>query len=99
MEWEVIAPMIVSVVFIVTVGGVAVLRPIAKRVSDLLELYARDRRDGVESEVHQVRDLLETMDARLRLMEDRQDFTERLIGSGEKGPEEAAEATGPRTPR
>ena len=83
MEWEVIAPMIVSVVFIVTVGGVAVLRPIAKRVSDLLELYARDRRSGVEGEVHQLRDLLETMSARVQLMEDRQDFTERLLGSGE----------------
>lgn len=94
MEWDVIAPMIVSVVFIVTVGGVAVLRPIAKRVSDLLELYARDRQDGIESEVHQVRDLLETMDARLRLMEDRQDFTERLIGSGETRPDEAAEPSG-----
>ena len=43
MEWEFIAPMTVSIVLIVTVGGVAVLRPIAKRVSDLLELYARDR--------------------------------------------------------
>ncbi len=83
MEWEAIAPMIVSVVFILTVGGVLVLRPIAKRVSDLLELYARDRSAGIESDVHQIRDLLETMNARLQLMEDRQDFTERLIGSGE----------------
>ena len=79
MEWEFIAPMIVSVVFIVTVGGVAVLRPIAKRVSDLLELYAQHRQSGIESDVHQVRDLLETMDARLQLMEERQDFTERLL--------------------
>ncbi len=87
MEWEFIAPMIMSVVLILTVGGVAILRPIAKRVADLLELYARDRQSGVENEVHQVRDLLETMDARLRLMEERQDFTERLIGSGGKEPE------------
>ena len=79
MEWEFIAPMAVAIVFIVTVGGVAVLRPIAKRMSDLWELYARDRQAGVESEVHQVRDLLETMDARLRLMEERQDFTEKLL--------------------
>ena len=66
-----------------TVGGVLVLRPIAKRVSDLLELYARDRSSGIESDVHQIRDLLETMNARLQLVEDRQDFTERLVGSGE----------------
>ena len=40
MEWEIIAPMIVSIVFILTVGGVLVIRPIAKRISGLLELYA-----------------------------------------------------------
>ena len=82
MEWEFIAPMVVSIVFILTVGGVAILRPLAKRVSDLLELYARDRSSGLESDVHQMKELLETMNARLHLMEERQDFTERLIGSG-----------------
>jgi hypothetical protein len=81
MDWDVIAPMVVSVVFILTIGGVAVLRPIAKRVSELLELYARDRSSGVTAEVGQLRDLLETVDARMRLIEERQEFTERLLGS------------------
>ena len=84
MEWEFIAPMIVSIIFIMTVGGVAVLRPIAKRISELLELYARDRQSGIESDVHQIRDLLETMNARLQLMEERQDFTEKLLASGRR---------------
>ena len=79
MEWEFIAPMIMTVVLILTVGGVMVLRPIAKRIGDLLELYARDRREGLEGDVSQIRDLLETMNARLHLMEERQDFTERLL--------------------
>jgi hypothetical protein len=83
MEWEFIAPMIVMVVAILTIGGVAVLRPIAKRVSDLLELYARERQTGLENDVSQMRDLLETMSSRLQLMEERQDFTERLLTSGE----------------
>lgn len=94
LDWDVLAAMIVAVVFIVTAGGVAVLRPIAKRLSDLAELYARDRRSGLANEVQQLRDLLETTNARLDLLEDRQDFTERLIGPGEgaqerpqKGPE------------
>jgi len=90
MDWDVIAPMVVSVVFILTVGGVAVLRPIAKRVSELLELYARDRSSGVVADVGQVRELLETMDARLRLLEDRQDFTDRLLESGGEGRRGAA---------
>jgi len=95
MEWEVIAPMVTGVVFILTVGGVAVLRPIAKRLGDVLELYARDRHEGVSVEVQQMRDLLETMSARLQLMEDRQDFTERLIGSGEIPPRPARSETEP----
>jgi len=79
MDWEIFAPMFVTTVLTVTVGGVLVLRPIAKRVGDLMELYVRDRREGVESDVHHIRDLLETMNARLQLMEERQDFTERLL--------------------
>ncbi len=81
MEWEFLAPMIVAVVLIVTAGGVAVLRPISKRLSELLELYARDRKQGALTELQQLRDLLDTMDARLQLIEERQDFTERLLDS------------------
>lgn len=79
MEWEFIAPMVMSIALFVTVGGVLVLRPIAKRVGDLIELYVRDRQEGLQGDVHQVRDLLETMNARMELLEDRQDFTERLL--------------------
>ena len=79
MEWEIIAPMIVSIVFILTVGGVLVIRPIAKRISGLLELYARDKTTGIGNDVHQVRELLKTMNTRLQLMEERQDFTEKLL--------------------
>lgn len=83
MDWDAIAPMIVGVVFILTVGGVLVLRPIAKRIGELLEVFAREKQQGLENDVGQIRDLLETMNARLMLMEERQDFTERLL-AGEK---------------
>jgi len=79
MDWEIIAPMVTLSVLFVTIGGVAVLRPISKRVGDLLEVYARDRQQGLQNEVGQVRDLLETLDARLQLIEERQDFTDRLL--------------------
>lgn len=79
MDWEMVAPMLTLIVLFITVGGVAVLRPISKRVGDLLELYARDRQQGLQNEVGQVRDLLETLDARLQLIEERQDFTDRLL--------------------
>ena len=84
MEWEFIAPMIVSVVFILTVGGVVLLRPIAKRLIELLDVYTQDRQSGLQSDVHQVRDLMETMNARLQLLEERQDFTERLLAGGQQ---------------
>lgn len=81
-DWEFVAPMLVMIVGIVTFGGVLVLRPIAKRMSELLELYARDKQSGLTHEVGQMRDLLETMNARFQLLEERQDFTERLLESG-----------------
>jgi hypothetical protein len=79
LDWNNIAPMIVGVVFFLTVGGVLVLRPISKRIGDLLEILAREKQQGLQNDVGQIRDLLETMNARLQLMEERQDFTERLL--------------------
>ena len=43
--------MVMFIVAILTTGAVLILRPIAKRIGDLLELYARDRREGLQSEV------------------------------------------------
>lgn len=83
MDWDLIAPMVVAIVFFLTVGGVIILRPIAKRIGDLLEVYAREREGGLEVEVRQMREILETMNSRLQLMEERQDFAERLLTSGE----------------
>lgn len=93
MEWEFIAPMIVSIVLFLTIGGVLILRPLALRVSELLELYAQDRTKGVDRDLGQVKDLLESMDARLQLIEERQDFTERLLT--ESAAEETEEAERP----
>jgi len=86
MEWEFIAPMIMGVVFMLTIGGVLVLRPLSKRFAELMESYTQDRQKGVGSDIHQIRELMETMDARIRLMEERQDFTERLLQSGHRQP-------------
>jgi hypothetical protein len=70
MDWEFVAPLIFSVVLVLTVGGVILLR-----------VYARERSQGVDRELAQMRNLLESMDGRLRLIEDRQDFAERLLSS------------------
>ena len=82
-DWNNVAPMIVAVVGCITIGGVLVLRPIAKKAYDLMEAMARDKQGGLQNDVGQLRDILETMNARLTLMEERLDFTERLV-SGER---------------
>ena len=87
MDWDYIAPMVIMVVITLTIGGVTLLRPISKRLAELLEVYARDKGSGVERELRQTRELIETMDARLRLMEERQDFTEKLLaGDADRSP-------------
>ena len=78
--------MVVAVVGFITLGGVLVLRPIAKKAGDLMEALARDKQGGLQNDVGQLRDILETMNARLTLMEERLDFTERLV-SGQKRPD------------
>jgi len=92
MDWDAIAPMIVGSLFILTTGGVLVLRPIAKRLGELIEVMTRERLSGDREQQAHTRELLETMAQRLALLEDRQDFTERLI----EKPKESAE-TRPRT--
>ena len=78
--WEALAPMVMSIVLFMTIGGVLILRPIAKHLGAYLEALTRQQLDGERPEERaQLQELLETMDRRLQLLEDRQDFAERLL--------------------
>lgn len=91
MDWEALTALVVPSLFIVTVGGVIVLRPIASRLGILLEAMAREKSGSSSEETRRLREAVETMNDRLSLLEERQDFTERLIGprtSGDTGPGE-----------
>ena len=78
--WEAIAPMVVAIVMFLTIGGVLVLRPIAKHLGAYLEALTRQQLEGDrQAEMHQLRDILETIDQRLHLLEERQDFNDRLL--------------------
>jgi hypothetical protein len=85
--------MLVLIVLILTVGAVSILRPLSKRVGDLLEAMARDRgRHGPRPPVlesQNLRELLETMNNRLDRLEDRQDFTEALLGGSDASSRES----------
>ena len=85
MEWEFIAPMVISTVFILTVGGVILLRPVMKRLGALLDVLVLQKTRAPDEENRRLRDTVDTMNERLTLMEERLDFTERLIGRGGAG--------------
>lgn len=82
MEWEFIAPMIVSVVLILTIGGVALLRPVAKRLGALLDVMVMEKTRVSQADNGRLLETIETLNDRLSLVEERQDFTERLISGG-----------------
>lgn len=79
MEWEFIAPMVAMMTLILTAGAVLVLRPVAKRLGDLIELMIEERRGRASGDAVQLRDLVETLNARLAVLEERQDFQESLL--------------------
>lgn len=85
MGWEFVMPMVVSVVFILTVGGVILLRPISRRLGDLLEAMAAERRDpGLKEELVRLREINESLSERLALLEEKQEFTEALLKNAER---------------
>lgn len=82
---ENVAPFVVAIVFILTAGGVALLRPLTRRLGDLLEAMAAARRDpGVREELARIREVQEILSERLTLMEERQEFTDALLRSPDR---------------
>ena len=82
---QVIAPMLVAIILILTVGGVVLLRPLSKRLGELLEAMAREReRPQLGQEMERLREVLETMSGRLALLEERQDFTDALLADPDR---------------
>jgi hypothetical protein len=85
---EEFAPMLVAVTLILTCGAVLLLRPVAKRLGDLLELMAKQRTGELEKPGAERLDLLlEAIDTRLGLVEERLDFTDSLLEAGRERPE------------
>ena len=82
MEWEFIAPMVISVVLFLTVGGVILLRPLMKRLGALIDVIVLEKRGAPGEENRRLRETVDTMNDRLSLLEERLDFTERLVGRG-----------------
>ncbi len=90
----IIAPMVVSIVFFVTTGAVLIFRPLTKRLGDRLANTNQPQPPALDNaEIVRLRQALEETSARLELLEQRVDFTERLLSS----PRPAAELGPSRT--
>ena len=76
-----IAPMIVMVTALLTIGAVAILRPISKHLGELLIQMRNERKSNSEESVQLARVSLqlEQVAYRLSRIEERQEFTEKLI--------------------
>lgn len=82
---EELAPMLVAITLILTSGAVLLLRPVAKRLGDLLELMAKQRSGELEVPKNErMEQLLDALDTRLGLVEERLDFTDSLLQAGRK---------------
>ena len=75
---------LIPIFFFMSVAAVMILRPISKRLGSLLEAMARERQplpQADNGDLARVRVLVEHIAKRVDLMEERLDFTERLLSS------------------
>jgi hypothetical protein len=86
MSSEDVAIMSVLITLILTSGAVLIFRPVAKRLAELLHAMTeqRLRQPAVQPEMAQIKELLTGIDGRLGMLEERQDFAEALLASGER---------------
>lgn len=81
-NWDWIALMVMIVMVVATFAGVVLLHPIARRLGALLEAMTEERQSvsDLERTLVRIGDSLDDMDRRLDTLEERQDFTEELVG-------------------
>jgi hypothetical protein len=79
-QLEILAPLVVTALLTLTIGGVILLRPISKRLGDLFAAMAREKQQPqVGDQIERVHEILKTINGRLTLLEERQDFTDALL--------------------
>ncbi|MGH7501183.1 MAG: hypothetical protein ACREL7_05430 [Longimicrobiales bacterium] len=85
---------LIPITMFMCIAAVAILRPISTKVGGLLEAITRERSQSQaeNSELARLRVLMEHVAKRLEIMEERLDFTERLIANNRP-------ASHPTTPR
>lgn len=92
---------LIPITMFISIAAVAILRPISTKLGGLLEAMRNERNAAVsgsdDPDLSRVRVLMEHMSKRLDLMEERMDFTERLLnGRGRRDDDIGARDLGPR---
>lgn len=85
---DIAAPLIMGLTITLSIAGVLILRPLAKHIGRILELRASERyeRPKVSDEdLGRLTDAVSRLADRLETLEDRQDFTERLLDAQQPG--------------
>lgn len=81
---------LIPITLFMCIAAVMILRPISKRVGALLEAMTRERLQQQapgpvsDHQLNRITSLLEQVTRRQEILEERLDFTERLIGSGRR---------------
>lgn len=78
---------LIPIFLFLCVAAVMILRPISSKLGGLLEAMARERQQQPAADpgdIARMRVLLEQVAKRVELMEERLDFTERLISSSRR---------------
>ncbi|MFC1574806.1 hypothetical protein ACFL3Z_01875 [Gemmatimonadota bacterium] len=84
-QLELIAPMVFAVILTLTVAGVILLKPLSNKLGHLLEAMAKEKSEPqIGPDLERVHDILDTINGRLSLLEERQDFTDALLADPER---------------
>lgn len=86
-EAEAIVSIVIPVVFMLTVAGVVLLRPLTRPLARYLEALTAAQEKGQDApQVGMLHDRFEGLEARLALLEERQNFTDALLASANPKP-------------
>ena len=76
---EDLAIMLVMITGILTTGGVIVLRPLSRRLADLMHAITQDRLNPGRNDTQRLHETIAALEQRLSLLEERQNFAESLL--------------------
>jgi hypothetical protein len=82
-----VLPVVLGMTLMLCTAGVLILRPLTKRLGDLIETRTRERQAQAQigpQELDRLADVVGRLTDRIESLEERQDFSERLLASLER---------------